>query len=233
MPITADLAAPRSPIKELRELRRWARDRLLGHPFFEVLADGSHTQAAIRLWAMQDYYISREFPRLVAAIAARISEPRLRHVIVVNLWEEHGDGNFDRAHSNLFDRLLESMSIDPAHLAPPSSPTSEFIDLQIGLAEDNVLAGLGAFCYGNEYLTLSEFRPVEKACVRAYPKADLSYFISNRQADGRHARDAENVIVELCHGPMDLKNVQRGAEAAVDGRLNFYDDLLKQLGSAS
>ena len=182
---------------------------------------------------MQDCYISRDFPRFVAAIIARISDPQLRHAIVANLWEEHGEGNFDRAHSRLFDLLLESIGIEPSNLDAPSPATKDFINMQIELTDGDLLAGLGAFCYGNEYLTLSEFRPIERACLRVFPESNPAYFVANRQADGKHARDAERVIVALCSGKDDIDQVKRGAEAAVDARLSFYDELCKNLGTVS
>jgi pyrroloquinoline-quinone synthase len=216
---------------ELREVRRTARKRLLDHPFFEILADDAEAPSAVRLWSMQDYYISRDFPRFVAMIAAHIPDPELRHAIVVNLWEEHGEGDFAKAHSRLFDLLLESIEINISTIDAPTPATENFIETQIKLTEDSVLAGLGAFCYGNEYLTLSEFRHIEHACFQAYPASNLAYFVANRQADGRHGREAERVILQLCTSEDEINQVKHGAEAAVDARLSFYDDLCKKLAS--
>jgi pyrroloquinoline-quinone synthase len=217
---------------ELRELRRSAHSRLLlKHPFFEILAvDPSRCREAIRVWSMQDYYVAQEFPCLVAAIAARIVDPRLRHAIVINLWEEHGEGNLSLSHAALFDRLLADIGITKTNLDPPLPTTRDFIQMQLSLTEKNVLSGLGAFCYANEYLTLWEFRPIQDACALVYPNADLSYFIANRQADGKHAREAERVIAAMCRNEEDLDLVERGAEAAINSRVNFYDGVLKHLG---
>jgi pyrroloquinoline-quinone synthase len=218
--------------KELRELRRTAHSRLLlKHPFFEVLAsDQSRCREAIRVWSTQDYYVAQEFPCLVAAIAARIADPRLRHTIVVNLWEEHGEGNLSLSHAALFDLLLQDIGVRKSNIDPPLSTTRDFIEMQLNLTAQNVLCGLGAFCYANEYLTLWEFRPIQDACALAYPNADLSYFIANRQADGKHAREAERVIAAMCSSERDLELVAHGAEAAINSRVEFYDGVLRQLG---
>lgn len=214
--------------EELQDLREFCRNHPIhSHPYFKVIEDDAMQAEAVRVWAMQDYHVSKQFPCLAASIAAHIDDPKIRHNLVVNLWEEHGEGDFDLSHINLFTKLLSSIGISEA--SPPLPSTSEFIRGQIKLAEENVLSGLGAFCYGNELLSLWEFRPIEEACSRAFPNADLSYFKANREADGRHSRDAERTILSLCKQENDIDLVRRGAELALAARVAFYDGVLQQL----
>jgi len=184
---------------------------------------------AVLAWAQQDYHVSRQFPCLAAILAARIEDPRIRHPLVANLWEEHGEGDYDLSHVNLFSKLLASIAICADEIPPPLPTTLNFIEGQMRLAENDTLAGLGAFCYGNEFLSLQEFRPIEEACARAFPDANLSYFRANREADGRHSHEAEMAILALCQDEAGVQSVWRGAEWSLRARSEFYDGIVQQL----
>jgi pyrroloquinoline-quinone synthase len=218
----------------LKEFRHLCRDHEIhNHPYFRAIRDASMRAAAVRAWALQDYHVSRQFPCLAAVIASRIEDPRLRHPLVINLWEEHGEGRFEASHISFFGRLLASIGVSEDEVTSPLPATSNFISGQMRLAEEDVLSGLGAFCYGNELLSLWEFRPIEEACAQAFPGADLSYFRANREADGRHSRDAELVILSLCKSRAAVQSVRRGAEWALHARFEFYDGIMQQLNNPS
>lgn len=188
---------------------------------------GPRGQKLITSWAKQDYFVSRRFPCLLGTIIGQIDDPKIRHIMVRNLWEEHGEGRQKATHHALFCQLMTDIGIDSdfSRLIMTEA-TQRFIQIQESLAREHVLLGLGAFCYANEYITINEFAPLEKAVEYEFPDADLSFFLANRQVDARHAAESEEVIAALVSSDTDLLLVEQGAVAALKARVSFYDELL-------
>jgi pyrroloquinoline-quinone synthase len=213
----------------LRELADAAG--VTNHLFLEELSSrsGSKAQERIISWAKQDYFVSRRFPCLLGFIIGQIDDPHVRHVMVKNLWEEHGEGRRRATHHALFCSLMSDIGIDADRSQlTAGSATQRFIDIQESLAKQHVLLGLGAFCYANEYITVDEFAPLEKAVEYEFPGADLSFFVANRQVDARHAAESEEVIAALVSDVSDLALVEQGAVTALEARVAFYDELMEK-----
>ena len=178
-------------------------------------------------WAVQDYFVSKRFPCMLGSLIAHIEDPIVRHPLVENLWEEHGEGATTKSHHALYCDLLRSIGLAPVfdkRLA--NEATRAFIDTQESLARQDVFLGLGAFCYANEFITIEEFGPLEEAVGHEFPTADLSFFKANREVDPHHARQTEDVIEALLTSPEDLQWVEKGAGIALEARVRFYDALL-------
>lgn len=205
---------------------------VLASAFFVRLRDAAHEVELLRAWALQDRYTSYAFPRLIAAIlaglegdSAEICETRIP--IAENLWEELGEGDPARAHSSLMDALILSLGVAPDRLIVPRDPaTCAMLDTQLELCRTDPVAGLGAFCYGNEYLALREYRPIKEAVAMAFNAPDLRFFDANHEADGRHTRLLENALERLCgQNPSLRERCRHGAEIALALRRTFYDSL--------
>jgi pyrroloquinoline quinone (PQQ) biosynthesis protein C len=211
-------------------LRRFASDAgVLSHDFLQAVSKaGPERRAKILRWAQQDYFTSRDFPCILGILISQISDPQTRHPLVLNLWEEHGEGDLLKSHFTLYCNMLESLGLE--RIVEPGladKATSEFIERQEAIAHQNLLAGLGAFCYGNEYLAEKEFDAIEEAVKREFPNADCSFFIANREVDGKHTVQTEDVIDSLARTDDDLSDVRRGATIALQARVAFYDSLLR------
>ena len=169
----------------------------------------------ITSWAKQDYFVSRRFPCLLGTIIGEIDDPKIRHIMVRNLWEEHGEGRQKATHHALFCQLMADIGIDSnfSRLTMAKS-TQRFIQIQESLAREHVLLGLGSSCYANEYITIDEFAPLEKAVEYEFPGADLSFFLANRKVDARHAAESEEVIAALISSDTDLLLVGTGSRSS-------------------
>lgn len=213
-----------------KRLRRFASEAgVLSHPFLtSVGSAGPQRKKMVYRWARQDYFTARDFPCILGILTSEISDPYIRHPLVRNIWEEHGEGDISRSHFSLYCDMLESIGLgrfvdqDIADKA-----TTEFLDSQEAVARQSVLGGLGAFCYANEYLAEREFDTLEEAMVLEFPNADTRFFAANREADARHTIQAEDVIDALVRDDDDLSEVQRGAAVGIQARITFYDALLR------
>lgn len=84
---------PRTPLEaRIREIL--AERSMLKHPFYQEWAKGSLDRERLREYARQYYHFEAAFPRYLSAIHARTESPRIRQLLLDNLWdEEHGDRN--------------------------------------------------------------------------------------------------------------------------------------------
>jgi pyrroloquinoline-quinone synthase len=146
-------------------LRRFARSAgVLSHPFMAKVKVQESRRILLETWAIQDYFVSKRFPCMLGSLISHIEDPTVRHPLVENLWEEHGEGASTKSHHALYCDLLESMGMSRVvdkRLA--NEATLAFVDVQESLARQDVFMGLGAFCYANEYITIAEFGPLEEA----------------------------------------------------------------------
>jgi pyrroloquinoline-quinone synthase len=80
------------------------------NPYFRALRDGSFTREDFLETQLQFHSAVVFFNRPMAALAAKIPDPRLRVEIVRNVWEEHGEGDPSRMHGATFERFLGRLS---------------------------------------------------------------------------------------------------------------------------
>ncbi len=67
---------------------------LLKHPFYQEWTAGTLAIGQLREYARQYYHFEAAFPRFLSAIHARTESPRIRQLLLENLWdEEHGERN--------------------------------------------------------------------------------------------------------------------------------------------
>ena len=80
------------------------------NPYFVNLENGSFEKQDFVETQVQFYSAVIFFNRPMSALAAKIPHPQLRLEILKNIWEEHGEGNLDKAHSNTFLTFLDRMA---------------------------------------------------------------------------------------------------------------------------
>lgn len=213
-----------------KRLRRFASEAgVLSHPFLtSVGTAGPQRKKMVYRWAQQDYFTARDFPCILGILASQIFDPYIRHPLVHNIWEEHGEGDINRSHFAMYCDMLESIGLTRfVDQNVADKETTEFLDSQEAVARQSLLAGLGAFCYANEFLAEKEFDTLEEAMILEFPGADTRFFAANREVDGRHTTQAEDVIEALVRDNDDLSEVQRGAAVGLQARIAFYDALLR------
>ncbi len=93
---------------------------ILENPYFAALADGTMSLESFRQTQEQFFFAVTFFPRPMAALVARIPNPRARLDILHNLVEEHGEFQEDQFHHTTFQRFLASIGsrLDDAEGAP-------------------------------------------------------------------------------------------------------------------
>src|SRR2546422_714734 len=106
--------APRVTLRADAVLQRF---NILHNPYLEALTDGSMTPERFRRTQEQFFFAVTFFPRPMAALVGRISDPRQRLDILHNLVEEHGEFEEQFFHHTTFQQFLRTLGSQPEKLA--------------------------------------------------------------------------------------------------------------------
>jgi pyrroloquinoline-quinone synthase len=108
------------------------------HPYFVWLHSDLATREQFRSTQVPFRFAVEEFPKALAAVLARVSEPAARGAIAENVAEEHGHGNELATHKATFLHYLRALGAEPVELAAPCpAPVSAFHQALIGFCLAN------------------------------------------------------------------------------------------------
>ncbi len=166
---------------------------LLGGPYFKALADGSMTLERFRASQEQFYYAVRYYARPIAALVARVPDPKGRLDLVHNLVEEHGEFHEPQFHQNTFRTFLTSVGGRSPDLAgvPPGPAVHAFNTVLIGACTSEPIE-VGICCLGVIELAFAGVSAViGKAVVdRGWVSADaLVHYALHAELDVEHAEE--------------------------------------------
>jgi pyrroloquinoline-quinone synthase len=83
---------------------------MLRHPFYTEWTTGELPISKLQEYARQYYHFEAAFPRYLSSIHARTENPKIRQLLLDNLWdEEHGDRN----HPVLWLEFAEALGVAP------------------------------------------------------------------------------------------------------------------------
>src|SRR5215213_8075696 len=86
-----------------------ARSNPLHGPYFAALRSGEMPLERFRGSQEQFFYAVRYYARPIAALVARVADPKHRLDLVHNLVEEHGDFDEKKFHPTTFGQFLASI----------------------------------------------------------------------------------------------------------------------------
>src|SRR5262245_30891269 len=110
------MATNRAPRVAQQAERSLAEVDIMKNPYFAALSDGTMSLDGFRKSQEQFFFAVTFFPRPMAALVGRISEPKARLDILHNLVEEHGEFQEAQFHHNTFQQFLRTIGNDPAQL---------------------------------------------------------------------------------------------------------------------
>ena len=227
--------ASRAPRVTARAAQALARINITANPYFHALTSGSMTIERFRATQEQFFFAVTFFPRPMAALVARIPDPRLRLDILHNLVEEHGEFQEDSFHHSTFQRFLKSIGSNPAALAstPVSPPLRAFNSvLTASCLLDELEVGVG--CMGIiEYAFAGISAVIGKVVVgRGWvPANDLVHYKLHAAIDERHAEEFFAVIEPLWADKARRYFIEEGLELGAYIFDRLYRDMLLEIPS--
>ncbi|MEE3367932.1 MAG: iron-containing redox enzyme family protein [Planctomycetota bacterium] len=174
---------------------------VLQNSYFSGLASGEMDLECFRLTQEQFFFAVTFFPRPMAALVAKIPDPKMRLDILHNVVEEHGEFNVDEFHHTTFQRFLKSIGSDVTPLEDQSqwslwSPVRAFNSC---LTSSCVLDELevGVACLGiQEYIFADVSAIIGKAVVENgwVAAEELVHYKLHAEIDKRHAEEMFAVV---------------------------------------
>jgi DMATS type aromatic prenyltransferase len=201
------------------------------HPFFaRMRREPVRLEALARLLANFRVGITREFPRRLAWLTARVMDDGIRCVLAKQLNDELGDGDFKRAHRGLFERMMEV-------LTPWAPPETEDVlspgralgkELERCYVTAGPYEGIGASLvvevYGKQVDTsiADQFRRQNQI-----PPSKLTWLNLHETLEVEHAGESMDVARLIPTGSSS-EDAWRGAKAIATASRTFFDMMYRQ-----
>ena len=174
------------------------RNGVLQNSYFSRLASGQMDLERFRF--TQEHFFSAVsfFPRPMAALVAKIPDPKMRLDILHNVVEEHGEFNVDEFHHTTFQRFLSTIGSDISRIEEKAlcSPVRAFNScLMTSCVLDELQVGIA--CIGLiEYVFSDVSAIIGKAVVEHgwVKQEDLIHYTLHAEIDKRHAEEIFAVI---------------------------------------
>jgi pyrroloquinoline-quinone synthase len=202
---------------------------ILENPYLRGLDDGSMSLEGFRRTQEQFFFAVTFFPRPMAALVGRISDPALRLDILHNLVEEHGDFRQERFHHNTFREFLRLIGSDPEKLEamklwPALRAFNSVLTTACVLDELEV----GVACMGVIEQAFAGISAAIGAGVvkRGWVKAEqLVHYKIHAQIDERHAEEFFAVIEPGWHDERARHFIEQGLGLGIYVFDRLYHDL--------
>jgi len=212
-------------------------DKLLSSSFSRGLLNKTHSPECI-LRAFQEYRVyCASFPKFLGTLLSRSDDEVVRQPLIINLWEESGEGDLRKTHLKMLDRFLsswsESIGLKNWEIAATSGTvTRKFSsDIHSYLQTKSLPEVFGFIGPGTEEVTTKQYELFVKG-LRGYGlvnDGDLEFFTTHLVADVRHADLFWDALAAVCVSEDSWHLAQQGASASLDLEIVFWENLLKEV----
>lgn len=194
---------------------------LLKHPFYVEWTQGTLPKFKLQEYARQYYHFEAAFPRFLSAIHSRSESPKVRQLLLENLWdEEHGDRN----HPVLWLEFAASLDVDADEVtsAELNQETTALIDHFMDASRTAPVAeALGTlFAYEGQVPEIAWQKIKGLSEHYGFRPDQFEFFSIHLVLDVAHAGAETEAIQESAE---DEDAVVRAVEVACD-RLNGFLD---------
>lgn len=206
-----------------------ARVGVIGNPYLTALKTGKMSLDCFRRTQEQFFYAVTFYPRPMAALIARLTDPKSRLDILHNLVEEHGEFQARAFHHSTFRRFLRTLgsplkNLDGLFLWPEIRAFN--CVLITACVHDEV--EVGAACMGVIEYAFADISSVIASSIVGkgwIPKERLVHYSLHAKIDKRHAQDFFSVVAGAWENPARRYFVEQGLELGVYIFDRLYRDL--------
>ncbi len=211
-----------------------AEFHVIDGPYLTKLKSGAMSLENFRASQEQFFYAVQYYARPIAALIARIPDPKSRLDLVHNLVEEHGDFDEARFHPTTFGQFLASIGGQRPDVAgvPSGAVVNAFNATLIGVCTfDEIEAGIA--CLGIIELAFAEISATIGRVVveRGWVAADrLVHYALHAELDVEHAQEFFALIEGAMNHPACRGGVERGLRLGAYAFERLYRDLQTSAG---
>lgn len=204
---------------------------LINNPYFVNLQNGQFDKDDFIETQIQFYFAVIFFSRPMSALAAKIPHANLRLEILKNVWEEHGEGDLKKAHSNSFIQFLEHIgNISPQEIKKTElwpevrifntclSGACILDDYMVGVAMMGMIERM--FC---EISTIIGQASVQRGWLT---NENLVHYDLHAELDIKHSEDFFNVVSEAYKKNEENRyHIEQGLQLGATLFYNLYKEL--------
>lgn len=204
------------------------RRHLLKHPFYQAWTKGEVPLETLRRYAGEYYHFESNFPRYVAGVYAKETDPDRRRVLLDNLVDEEGRAT---THPQLWRQFARALGApDPAvETHRQSAATRALCETYDRLAVQGGLhEGLGAL-YAYESIFPAVAHEKARGLKEHYgirSKSALEFFTVHETADQAHSAAERQLLEAEMHNAATRRAAEQGARASIDAWWNFLDQFV-------
>ena len=198
---------------------------LLKHPFYQAWTNGTLPLEALREYASQYYHFELAYPTFLSGLHHRCSDPKIRQLLLDNLWdEEHGAEN----HVELWLRFCEGLGLDRKRVRTntPSKETASLVDTYKKLTSSGPLAAGAAALYAYES-QVPEVATVKLEGLRQFYSIEdedsVSFFKVHRTLDQEHASAEREMVRTLASTEADQRATLDAVDRSTQALWRFLD----------
>ena len=217
--------------------RSFEAHRILRHPFLENLRQKRFTRRQIAIWVSQQFWFSRQFPRCLAALYARIDDWEASRPIVGMLGIEHWGAPRPDAHWAQFADVLPffGLSLDGLARSAPLPETAQYLDTRLAMClRATPEEALGVVAFAHELVNTQIFAAYLEG-VRRLPEVPgpaLAYFESHVRDESEDYAILRRIMQRLCVTPGSRRLLEKGGLEALEARCAFFDRIQERVQGA-
>ncbi|MEM8637767.1 MAG: iron-containing redox enzyme family protein [Cyanobacteria bacterium P01_G01_bin.54] len=205
-----------------------AQAQLLETPYFQALRNGEMTLEQFRRSQEQFYFAVTFFPRPLAALLAKLSNPSTRQGILHNLVEEHGDFNPEEFHEATIRRFVKNIGGNTDFNSLGICPAiHSFNSLLLGTCTLDEVE-VGAACLGMiEYAFIGISATLAQQSIKRgwITPEKLSHYVLHEELDAKHAEDFFVLVESQWDNPLRRPLIKKGLELGIYTWKCFYNGL--------
>jgi hypothetical protein len=202
--------------------------KLEDHAFFKAAYE---SERALKLWVCQELIITNAFSQIVLFSAATLVNVHLRSMLTDVAFGEHGvvrNRLANRAHPWLLNQLRDSMNIAMDEVTPARATRS--LIKRLAESTNHPLTAVAWIGVGNERLIIPEYTAIKSCFEHCLPNVNYREFLdANLNEDIGHSRLCYEVASALIALGADADHFRREAIASVDSRIQYFDELLRDV----
>jgi pyrroloquinoline quinone (PQQ) biosynthesis protein C/mannose-6-phosphate isomerase-like protein (cupin superfamily) len=217
-----------SVFHQLVELREAANQ----HPFwenrlFQACHAGVLTREDFQLVFSQYYLYSSNFTRYIAGLMASCENDYFRSRLSENLWEEAGESDPTKRHSEIFRRFLtRGLGIDLKEIKYRDFTryfVREFLEI---CRRSNPIEASATLSLGTEGIVARMYQIFVDALVKAgIPEDHLTFFRIHIGCDDAHAETIEMLMASFSREPHWETSCHKAMQRSLDLRKDFFENI--------
>jgi pyrroloquinoline quinone (PQQ) biosynthesis protein C len=227
------LEAPvaKAPRPAMDIVEYFEENAIADHPFFaRMRREPVRLEVLARLLVNFRIGITRDFPRRLAWLTARVTDDAIRCVLAKQLNDELGDGDFKRAHRGLFERMLEVLTPwTPPETEEVLSPGRVFgKELERCYVASDPYEGVGASLVAEVYGKQVDISIADQfRRQNQIPPAKLEWLHLHETLEVEHASESLDVARLIPSGSAS-EDAWRGAKSLATAARTFFDTMYRQ-----